>query len=294
MSKSWKLLTLSFLTVACAPQRSGDVGGGGRVRITIRKDNIQRQESGLSASGGGSVTLPENLCYAIHVTGEGLERVSASDNLCGNLTGLGFVSDKAYAFGETAELEVKVGAQRHFELIGFASPKGEVNGRAVCGNLTAEFVKGATALATKVEWKIDGQVVTAHPVLFADAMAVIEPGDNTVVLQAIAKVNSTVTAQLVFGAPFLKSDYAIPPPACRVALGANRIYSATGSGVGVPTVVPSTLSGSVRKLTFITATPGIFVRAGAKGSVSSMPSTTGYTELSTGLAEIRDKRDPLD
>lgn len=286
------LVTLLLLT-ACAPSLKDGAGGDGvQIRFTINKDKLRA--SGLSASGGGSVTLPNDYCYAIHVTGPGIDSISEADMTCGPAHGLGRLSPKAYNVGDTAEVDVKVGSDRHFELIGFASPLGTTGGRAVCGDrLRAEFRDSANPREKGIRIFVNDVEVGSHPILFAAGTAKIDVGVNNVALEAIPKVDSTLTAQLAFGVPYLRMDVPGAPQVCRPAdnvLNPNQLFTNTGMSIAAP--VAST-SGSGRKLQLVTATPEIFVRTNPRGKVSAVPNANNTAELATGIGEILQRRDVL-
>lgn len=279
---------LALFAFSCAPNKnSGPASGESRVSIRINKDKL-RQESGLS-QGGAEVSLPDEFCYAVHVTGAGLEKTSAADLSCGPSTGLGLVTTKAYNRGDNAEVDVKVGTARRFELFGFASPLGLENGRAKCGTLTVELVKGDVPLTTYLKISVGGAEVTSKPILFASGTADIVPGDNNITLEATPKVVTSLTSQLAFGAPYYRIDSLTPPAECVVpkkTLSSNHIFVNTGMAIKAPQVSAT----SIRTLQFITSSPEIFVRPGAG---SSKPSASGNSEVATGMAEVIDRRESL-
>lgn len=291
--RRWTTLAALMLLAACAPSlKDGSGGGGVQIRFTINKDKLRG--SALSASGGGTVTLPNDYCYAIHVTGPGIDAVSEADMTCGPAHGLGRMSPRAYNVGDTAEIDVKVGSDRLFELIGFASPLGTVNGRAVCGDsLRAEYRDSANPREKGIRIFVNNVEVGSHPILFAAGLSKIDVGLNNVTLEALPKVDSTLTAQLVFGVPFLRMDVPGAPQVCRPAdnvLNPNQLFSNTGMSVPAPV---TSGTGSGRKLQMITATPEIFVRATARGNVSAVPNANNTAELATGAGEVLQHRDVL-
>lgn len=279
---------LAFLAIGCAPtMKPGPADGEARISFVINKDKIRRDGS-LNANGG-SVTLPDDYCYAVHMTGDGLEKVNPGDNVCGPAAGLGLMTPQAYNRGDTAEIDAKVGTRRRFELIGFASPLGTENGRAKCGTLTAELVKGSSALTTYLKLSINGVEVNSKPILFATGSADINPGDNLVTLEAVPKVSSSLTTQLAFGAPYARGDGPNAPADCvapRRVLPPNEVY--VNSAVSISQ--PQQSSSSVRKLQFITSRPEIFSRPN-QGSATR--NVAGTRDLATGLAEIVDRRNSV-
>lgn len=110
--------------------------------------NFSVQKFGMRASGlsynSGTLELPDDMCYAIHVTSFDnnpvLQRMtpSANDATCEHgPRGLGLLAG-TFAKGSIAELEVPIGPRRRFDLVGV--PKSIMPGGTCAAGLHAEIV----------------------------------------------------------------------------------------------------------------------------------------------------------
>lgn len=271
---SYLVAALGLALGACSPSSSYK-SGDARAVIEVRRDHL-----GLSANAT-DMSLPDRLCYAVHVTGHGLEQVSGDELSCGPSTGLGVMSVRAYNKGDTAEVTVKVGEKRRFDLIAFESPLGVTNGRANCGELSVEYKQSDLALERKILLKVNGQLVTAKPVLLATGEAAIEPGNNNVAIQAVPLVSAPITQSmgLAFGAPYNRADAGFGTPAACSAVVANpnKLFTPTSAALAAPVV--STTGG--RRLQAVSGTP--FLMLTPKTSVSAR------RDLASGPLEIRSR-----
>ena len=259
---------------ACSPKSAQDSGANGHVSIRFE----QPGEGGRALSvGGQEVTLPNNFCYAVHITGDGITSVAQSDDVCGPTTGLGQMSPLAYNRGDTAELTIKIGSSRHFDLIGFLSPLGtDADGRAICGSLAMEIANGAIANDRAITLRVGGSVVTAAPVVFASGTGDIGPGDNVITLQGIPLASSSATSGLALGAAYFRRDISgSGGAACPTSPVNTRPPMTTTAGVGLPAAKASNESTQV-KLERVTTTPVLL----------TSPATSNGSSLSTGLFEI--------
>jgi len=278
MKRVWLALLISGLS-ACAPAlNDGGSGARGRVTLLFDKDpeprnsslrgltgNQLREEGSALASSNGNVTLPNDYCYVIHVTAPDLEQVAPGADLCGPLSGLGLVTAKAYNKGDTAEIEVRIGQQRRFELLAMKSPLGEKDGRAVCGDFSANFNKGENALKSRIVYKIQGQVVTSKPVMVAQVESDVNPGDNVITMKAVplVKADVTTTFGLDFGAPYMRADH--------------------------PATASYACSGQVFKVAQAFVTSG----AGTKNPIASDNASGRYMRAVSSLPVLHDK-DPIE
>lgn len=280
-SYSWVVLIV--LATACAPQRKdGVVADNARALVSMNKTNLRT--SGLRGSGG-DVALPDNYCFAVHVTGPGLIEMPPERMQCGPAVGYGSLSARAYNRGETADLTVKVG-RRRFDLIGFKSPLGVTNGRANCGALSVEVQATDNDANHRLVLKVNGQAVAESPVIFATGEVDINPGDNNVSIEAVPKFDSPLVSALSFGAPYLRRDIpgAAPADLCgatstttteptpRVAQQLFVVPALVAPDPGPPTATP--------QLKALTTSPVMMVT----------PLTSNGVQLKTGLFEIEKTR----
>lgn len=276
-------IVLIILATSCAPQKNdGVVPDNARALVSMNKTNLRA--SGLRGAGG-DVTLPDNYCFAIHITGPGLIEMPPERMQCGPAVGYGHLSARAYNRGETADLTVKVG-RRRFDLIGFKSPLGATNGRANCGDLSVEVQATSNDANHGLVLKVNGQPVAESPVIFATGEVDINPGDNVVQIEAVPKGDSPLVSGLAFGAPYLRKDIpgaapadlcggpasTTPEPTPRVAQQLFIVPALVAPDPGPPTATP--------QLKALTTSPVMMVT----------PITSGGAQLKTGLFEIEKTR----
>lgn len=237
--------------------------------------------SGLSTAADTS--LPDNLCYLINVTGEGLTTLNGVDDSCGPESGIGQLSPQSYRKGDTAELIVKIGTKRRFDLVGYSSDIG-ADGRPVCGGVLGVDVSTDSSGRKYAVLRIDGREITARPVIFATGTADINSGDNLITMQPVSLVASPLTTGFAFGAPYRRSDLpqgvagcAAPPPTPATPRQTQRLVVTPSANLAAPVV--SSKDPQVR-LRMLTGAP----------IIHRSPSSSGGAHVGTGLFEIQKLR----
>jgi hypothetical protein len=267
---------------SCAP-RQNEASTTAQVRLEIRRSN-------LGSTSATDSALPQELCYFINVTGDRLEKLAPSPSGCGPASGMGQVSERAYNVGDTAELSVPVGGHRLFEIVGVASPLGVQNGRALCGSFSFQVLPPSSANAEpQSEFRIEGQLVKAPPVLFYSGRGDVNPGiENVITLDAVAQILTPLTASYTFGAPYNRQDRpgsGTDPALCRPAtrfMANVALMSSSGAGLSAP--VPGTATDTTPSPTL-----GLTLRmVTVSPLVSPTPTRAieGSFTLKTGLGEI--------
>jgi len=196
----------SFLLLQNCGNKNTAGSGNGRVQIQLNRSSSLKAQADPPST---TLKLPKNLCYILHATGPGVERVGPDPAGCGPAAGFGTTSSKAYSYGQDAEIVVTVGPNRTLQLIGFESPLGisAADGTAICGDFFFDYIPQSNASRSfRVEAKLNGAVMKKPMVLFYEAQATILEGDNIVTLNPIAYVPTPFTSAFGFGAPLLREN----------------------------------------------------------------------------------------
>jgi len=162
----------------------------------------------LSDSSGADHAFPKNLCYVIHVTGPNLSKIDGSENSCMNPYGLGMIFG-SFKAGEETEIEVPIGINRRFEIIGFDPGKEFItDGVASCQPVTVTETTNPSALRD-FEVKFEDGTLLKNPALFAAGSSNINSGENIVTLFALPTDTAKVTPHYPhsFGEPWRRSDH---------------------------------------------------------------------------------------
>ncbi len=247
------LAGLALVTTACSPAMKTDA------KLSV---NLAQLNSG-DALDTHSLELSPSLCYALHATGGGLTQIEPEQTPCGPERGLGVFTARSYAAHESFEWSLKVGTERHVELLGFESPLGTRNGHALCGRLDVALAPRAPeAQDVLPRFRIEGHEVRGHTYVFATSLRTLTPAVRTLALEPVGE------AQI--GQPWLRRDTTTSPAFCRPPLPASAngpLFSASGAGLPEP-IRGQKGAGVLRSLSQSMAVPGTTVR-----------STSGRAEL---------------
>lgn len=247
------LLATFFLAVGCSPAMKTDA------KLTI---HLSQLTSG-DALDVRALELSPSLCYALHATGNGLTQIAPEQTPCGPEQGLGMFTARSYAANESFEWSLKVGTERHVELLGFESPLGTRNGHAICGRLDVTLVPRAPEAEDVLpRFRIEGQDVRGRAYVFAASLHTLTPEARTFTLDPVGE------AQV--GVPWFRADLATAPAFCRPPPPASShgpLFSASGAGLPEP-IRGQKGVGILRSFGQSMAVPGATVR-----------STSGRAEL---------------
>jgi hypothetical protein len=235
--------------------------------VNIQIEDADRRITSLSENEDPISSLPNNFCFMLNVTGPGIRGILPEEHICGPENGLGQVSLKAFNAGDSADITVRVGTDRVFELVGFESPLGSLEGKAICGALEVAFQPAEDPLARKIIYKMDGQEVRSRPWLFARGHSTINPSkNNSVVLTALQKPQ-----------PYFRKDFSEPPSECRPQSGNSAPLTKAA-----PLFVPSGIAITQPK---VSASGRVLRALHTPQAVTADPkrSRNGNAEMSTGI-----------
>ena len=258
MRNSSHALLATLLLVACAPKHAATPETS--IRIS------------LAALATGA-TLPANYCYFVHVTGDGITTTPA--DACGPEVGLGQLSPSVPLDG-SLRIEVKVGAERRFDLLGVPSPFPlDSTGVPRCGPMTVERLPNSSGTGFQTKVRLGTVEVQSRIVHFFKAKADVNPGENTLAFESVPYEPSALTKDINLGTPYSRSNRLPPPPGCGPALVITS--KARVGPTGAYVAVPQTSTSASARLLHLTSGPIM---------TNNNATSTGGAKLHTGHAEI--------
>lgn len=209
------------------------------------------------------LALSPSLCYVLHATGSGLTQIQPDQTPCGPEQGLGLFTARSYAANESFEWSLRVGTERHVELLGFESPLGTRDGHAICGRLDVALAPRAPEAEDVLpHFRIEGHEVRGRAYIFAASLHTLTPEARTFTLDPVG--------QPQVGLPWFRADLPSAPAFCRpppAAAESGPLFSASGAGLPEP-IRGQRGVGILRSFGQALAVPGAAVR-----------STSGRAEL---------------